>query len=192
MQTIELLLLIVLLLLTLPHVDSSFAGTTNCSSRPSFCNTAGHYCVNGKCQLTPKGFYSNANSGIAVACNTGYSTLNTGTAGTGTSGTINASPDVCRMCAPGFGGTTSTGSSGCTICNSGTYSVSSPSNPSGKGCYGAYTPNYNCYGYPSCGYTCVGNYCAYDGSSGCKCDCGTCSQYYPNLTLMPHKENVSL
>ena len=49
------------------------------------------------------------------------------------------------------------------------------------GCYGAYTPNYSrCSGYAACGYTCVGNNCAYAGTQ-CACSCTACSTFYSTL-----------
>ena len=39
-----------------------------------------------------------------------------------------------------------------------------------KGCYGAHTTEYGCSGWSECGYTCVGDYCAYSGDiTNCKC-----------------------
>ena len=52
-----------------------------------------------------------------------------------------------------------------------------------KGCYGAYLPNFpTCAGYTSCGYTCVGNYCAYSGTT-CPCSCSLCAIFYPTMYL---------
>ena len=51
-----------------------------------------------------------------------------------------------------------------------------------KGCYGAHTPEYGCVNWSGCGYTCVGDYCAYSGTiSDCKCSCGVCAAFYPDL-----------
>ena len=52
-----------------------------------------------------------------------------------------------------------------------------------QGCYGAYLPNFpSCSGYTGCGYTCVGNYCAYAGTT-CPCSCSSCAIYYPTMYL---------
>ena len=53
------------------------------------------------------------------------------------------------------------------------------------GCYGAYTPDFNCFGYEACGYSCVGDNCAYDGGVGCLCDCSICSNFFPGRCLDP-------
>ena len=55
-----------------------------------------------------------------------------------------------------------------------------------SGCYEAYTPDYSsCTDYTACGYTCVADHCAYDGSLGCLCECENyfyekCSNYFPD------------
>jgi len=51
--------------------------------------------------------------------------------------------------------------------------------PQVSGCYEAYLPNFKtCSNYEDCGYTCVGQYCAYSGST-CRCDCNECAVFHP-------------
>ena len=51
--------------------------------------------------------------------------------------------------------------------------------PQVSGCYEAYLPDFpTCINYDDCGYTCVGQYCAYSGST-CKCDCNVCADFHP-------------
>jgi hypothetical protein len=73
------------------------------------------------------------------------------------------------------------------------YNINPPANPltnpvhsstvsTVKGCYGAHTPEYGCGGWSECGYTCVGDYCAYSGDiTNCKCSCDSCTAFYPDL-----------
>ena len=61
----------------------------------------------------------------------------------------------------------------------------SQSSDTGGGCYEAYTPGFQCHGYAGCGYTCVGNYCGYDGAQGCLCDCHLCANYYSDKSFDP-------
>ena len=51
--------------------------------------------------------------------------------------------------------------------------------PHVSGCYEAYLPDFKtCSNYEDCGYTCVGQYCAYSGST-CRCDCNECAVFHP-------------
>ena len=48
-------------------------------------------------------------------------------------------------------------------------------------CYEAYLPDFpTCQGYPECGYTCVGSYCA---SNSCQCSCTACANFVPNAEV---------
>lgn len=49
------------------------------------------------------------------------------------------------------------------------------------GCYQAdWSPG--CRGYTTCGYTCVGSECGYEGNA-CPCDCDKCAVFYPGQEL---------
>lgn len=57
--------------------------------------------------------------------------------------------------------------------------------PPEQGCYEAHLPTTSCYGFETCGFTCVGDYCAYAGRH-CLCDCSSCSTFYANGVFNPN------